>query len=152
VSQAAQGGLARAVANRRALLWLQESREAIESSNAYVEKNGLPLAKHRMFRMARFDVYPHPDGNGYLLDVQADLLSHLNTRLVIPALPLRAAPKPARVLNPQLEIQRTSCSVVTPYMATILASVLKSRVINAAPRRDEIVAAIDLLLQGLCPA
>jgi len=29
--------------------WVQENREAIESSNAYVEKNGLPLAKYRMF-------------------------------------------------------------------------------------------------------
>lgn len=98
--------------------------------------------------MARFDVYPNPDGEGYLLDIQADLLNHLNTRLVIPTLPLATAPKPARTLNPLMEIQGILCSVVTQYMATVPAGLLKSPVLNAGQRRDEIVAAIDLLLQG----
>ena len=49
VSQAAESGLARAVAEKRAERWLKENREAIESSNAYVEKHGLPLEKNRMF-------------------------------------------------------------------------------------------------------
>ena len=49
ISQAAEAGVARAVAERRAELWLQENGEAIESSNAYVEKFGLPLEKYRMF-------------------------------------------------------------------------------------------------------
>jgi antitoxin CcdA len=29
--------------------WIEENREAIEASNAWVEKNGLPLAKYRQF-------------------------------------------------------------------------------------------------------
>lgn len=29
--------------------WNEENREAIEASNAWVEKNGLPLAKYRLF-------------------------------------------------------------------------------------------------------
>jgi antitoxin CcdA len=29
--------------------WLEENREALESSNAYVEALGLPLAKHRPY-------------------------------------------------------------------------------------------------------
>jgi Post-segregation antitoxin (ccd killing mechanism protein) encoded by the F plasmid len=29
--------------------WLDENKEAIGSSNAIVEKHGLPLAKHRQF-------------------------------------------------------------------------------------------------------
>ncbi|MBS1183360.1 MAG: plasmid maintenance protein CcdB, partial [Proteobacteria bacterium] len=37
--------------------------------------------------MARFDVFPNPGGSGYLLDVQADLLDGLNTRIVVPLLP-----------------------------------------------------------------
>lgn len=49
VSQAAETGLAQAVAEKRAELWLAANREALESSNAYVEKNGLPLAHHRHF-------------------------------------------------------------------------------------------------------
>ena len=49
VSQAAEAGIARAVAEKRSEIWLKENLEAIESSNAYVEKHGLPLEKYRMF-------------------------------------------------------------------------------------------------------
>lgn len=54
--------------------------------------------------MGRFTIYSNPGGVGYLLDVQADMLSHLNTRIVVPLLPLSAAPKPATTLNPQFVI------------------------------------------------
>lgn len=49
VSQAAEVGLALAVAEKRAELWQRENREAIESSNAFVDEHGLPLERHRMF-------------------------------------------------------------------------------------------------------
>src|SRR5574338_584174 len=49
ISQAAEAGVARAVAEKRAEIWLKENREAIESSNAYVEEHGLPLARYRSF-------------------------------------------------------------------------------------------------------
>ncbi len=49
VSQAAEAGLARAVAEKRAELWLTENREALDGWNAYVEEHGLPLAKYRGF-------------------------------------------------------------------------------------------------------
>ena len=49
VSQAAEDGLAKAVAAKRSELWLRENHEAIQSSNEYVEKHGLPLARYRMF-------------------------------------------------------------------------------------------------------
>ena len=54
--------------------------------------------------MARFDVHAYPSGDGYLLDVQADLLDHLNTRVVVPLLAKATAPKPASRLNPVFEI------------------------------------------------
>ena len=46
--------------------------------------------------MARFDVYARPAGAGYVLDVQADILNGLNTRIVVPLLPLSEAPIPAK--------------------------------------------------------
>lgn len=49
VSQAAEEGIARALAERRTQLWLQENAAAIQSSNEFVEMHGLPLAKHRLF-------------------------------------------------------------------------------------------------------
>lgn len=49
ISQACEKGLAEAVAKTRAERWIEENRAAIESSNAYVEKHGLPLARYRQF-------------------------------------------------------------------------------------------------------
>ena len=49
VSQAEKAGVPQAVATKREELWLTANREALESSNAYVEQNGLPLVHHRYF-------------------------------------------------------------------------------------------------------
>ena len=49
VSSAAEDGLRRAVAQKRATLWLDANRLAIDSSNQFVEQNGLPLSSHRQF-------------------------------------------------------------------------------------------------------
>lgn len=49
ISEACERGLAEQVASMRREAWLRENREAIESSNAYVEKHGLPLARYRLF-------------------------------------------------------------------------------------------------------
>ena len=46
--------------------------------------------------MRRFDVHPAPgpDGRFHVLDVQADLLRDLDTRVVVPLLPPAFAPRP----------------------------------------------------------
>ncbi|MDR2838011.1 MAG: CcdB family protein [Azonexus sp.] len=98
--------------------------------------------------MSRFTVYPNPAGKGYLIDVQADSMSHFNTRMVIPLLPLTIAPKPASALNPLFDIGDQPCSMATQYMAAVPVKVLKNPVGNVADRRLDIVTAIDLLLQG----
>ena len=49
VSEACQAGLAAEVKRAREAAWKVENREAIESSNEYVRKHGLPLAKYRQF-------------------------------------------------------------------------------------------------------
>ena len=48
--------------------------------------------------MGRYDVYAAPGqgGTGYVLDVPADLLQDLGTRIVVPRLPPDVALKPAR--------------------------------------------------------
>jgi len=48
VSQAAEAGLAKAVADKRAEEWLKENAEAIASSNAYVDEHGLPFPEYRV--------------------------------------------------------------------------------------------------------
>lgn len=49
VSSACTKGLTADVRKARSDKWIAENQEAIESSNAWVEKHGLPFAKHRMF-------------------------------------------------------------------------------------------------------
>ena len=49
VSQAAEAGVARAGAEKRAELWVAQNQKAFGCWNAYVEKNGLPLGKYRSF-------------------------------------------------------------------------------------------------------
>src|SRR5690554_2734634 len=49
VSRSAEAGIAEAVRLHKQKKWLNENVEALESSNAYVETNGLPLARHRQF-------------------------------------------------------------------------------------------------------
>ena len=49
VSRMAEEGIAQAVRDRKAQLWLEENREAMESWNRWVEEHGLPLAEYRLF-------------------------------------------------------------------------------------------------------
>lgn len=49
ISRACEEGLERMVREERRRRWIEENREAMEASNEYVRKHGLPLAKYRMF-------------------------------------------------------------------------------------------------------
>lgn len=49
LSRACEDGLRREVAQERGRRWLEENKEGIAASNAYVEKYGLPLEKYRLF-------------------------------------------------------------------------------------------------------
>ena len=49
VSRSAEAGIAEAVKRHKQEKWLKENAQALASSNAYVEANGLPLARHRQF-------------------------------------------------------------------------------------------------------
>ena len=50
VSAAAKVGLEVAVRKAKAA-WIEKNRAAIEACNKWVEENGLPLEKHRMFNV-----------------------------------------------------------------------------------------------------
>ncbi|GGD50491.1 type II toxin-antitoxin system CcdA family antitoxin [Lacimicrobium alkaliphilum] len=49
ISDSAEKGIAQAVRDRQTALWLEDNAQAIESSNEFVNKQGLPLAKYRNF-------------------------------------------------------------------------------------------------------
>ena len=49
ISRAAEAGISDAVRKEKERRWKEENREALESSNRWVEEHGLPLAKYRQF-------------------------------------------------------------------------------------------------------
>ena len=49
LSRAAEDGVRSAVAAAKAEQWMAENDSAIQSSNAYVDKHGLPLDRYRQF-------------------------------------------------------------------------------------------------------
>lgn len=96
----------------------------------------------------RFSVFKNPDGVGYLLDVHADLLDHLNTRIVVPLLPVNLAPVPAKTLNPVFEVEGEAVAMVTQFLAAVPAQILRTAVANFEGRRHDITTALDLLFHG----
>ena len=98
--------------------------------------------------MARFDVYANPEGIGFLLDIQADLLAGLNTRVVVPLLPLSQAPHPAQRLNPVFTVAQTDVVMVTQFLAAVPKNMLGAPILSLEAQRTEIVNATDMLLQG----
>ena len=104
--------------------------------------------------MARFDVYanagPHAHHTPYLVDVQSDWLSGLDTRVVVPLRKTADFPSvklPAQ-LCPQFEVAGSDCLLETPKLAAVPLRILKSPVASLANEQARIVAALDFLFQG----
>lgn len=97
--------------------------------------------------MPRFDVYAC--GNGYFLDVQADLLKRLNTRIAVPLQPSDEAPTPGRVLNPIIIIIDDQPFVmVTQFVSAMYRSELGHVISNHAPEAATRTRALDIALHG----
>lgn len=98
--------------------------------------------------MARFDVFPGASGKGFLLDCQADLLSALSTRAVVPLLPAAGLPKATR-LNPIFDIAGQGHIMSTQLIFAIPVDRLTRPVANLAGDHDTIMNALDMLLTGV---
>lgn len=99
--------------------------------------------------MARFDVYSNPDEPGYLLDCQADLLSELNTRLVMPLMPPSSAPVSGARSNPCFTIEGNRYVMATRYASAIPLGVLGLPVASLKGEDFTIADAWDILLTGI---
>ena len=85
---------------------------------------------------------------GWLLDVQADLLQGLNTRTVVPLLPMAGSPPPIRGLNPVFLIAGVEAVMVTQAIATLPRAELRAAVASLDREHDQVARALDLLLTG----
>ena len=105
--------------------------------------------------MARFDIYPNPGQTKksdvpYLLDVQCDLLSGLDSRIVVPLRRVDRFDNVALPLNlaPVFKIEGIDCFMETPKLAAVPARILKSPIASLDEHRAAIVGALDFVFQG----
>jgi toxin CcdB len=102
--------------------------------------------------MAQFDLLRHGGSKRYpfLLDVQADLLRDLATRVVAPLTPLkRLGGKPIGRLNPIVPIGGAEYAILFQELAAVPLTAIGDPVGNLRHRRDDLIAALDLLFTGI---
>ncbi len=86
----------------------------------------------------------------YLLDVQHSLLSHLETRVVIPLYRDTTLKRQelSRLVLPAT-IEGEEFLLVTSQLAGIPAKYVGLRIADISARRAEIIAALDMLISGI---
>lgn len=104
--------------------------------------------------MAQFDVYINPNpatrkAIPYLLDVQADLLGTLATHVVVPLVLAEEMKLNIKQLNPQFKIKGVSVVMSAAELAGVSTRAYGEKVASLKNKRDEIIAALDLLFTGI---
>lgn len=105
--------------------------------------------------MAQFGVYrnPNPDSKTavpLLLAVQSDLMDSLGTTVVVPLCPASSMKgKLIKTLTPVFEIEGKQYAMLTPQLAGVSRKQVGPRVADLSRQRDDILAALDLLLTGI---
>ena len=87
---------------------------------------------------------------GYVVNVQADLLNEIWTRVVIPLVPASDAPRNLLgTLNPVLAVLGKPHVLLTQNLASVPTPELGPPIGSLVSDRDAIVRAIDTLLSGV---
>lgn len=117
-------------------------------------KTAYRLTNGGLSEMARFDVYRNSGEKAgdvpFLLDVQCDVLSALDSRVVVPLRRRDRFPVvslPANLM-PVLLVEGIECVMETPKLAAVPTRILKMPVASLESQRFEIGAALDFLFQG----
>ena len=103
--------------------------------------------------MAQFDVYlnPNPATNKiipYYLNVQADLLDTLNTRAIVPLVRDKEMGKSVKDLHLKFKVKGEIVVMSTAELAGLPIRALGEKVTSLKSKRDEIIAALDLVFTG----
>lgn len=98
--------------------------------------------------MARFDVYARSREQQLLLDVQADYLSGIDTRLIVPLRRPLAAAALGRRLNPVFDIAGEPHMMMTQLATAVRIRDLGRFVTSLQDEADAIRDALDMLLVG----
>lgn len=98
--------------------------------------------------MARFSVYRSEDKDILLLDLQANILDVLRTRVVVPLYRIETMSWAMGRMNPRFDIDGHRYVMATQRMAAINVSQLGPLLDDLSHRADDITAATDFLFQG----
>ena len=105
--------------------------------------------------MAQFSVHRNKNprtrtGIPFLLNVQSDLLEHLDTRVVVPLAKARSfGGPPSEALKPVFDIGGERCILLTPMLAGISKRDLGAEAGSLRDERFAIIAALDVLISGV---
>jgi len=104
--------------------------------------------------MAQYDVHRNADRDTarafpYIVDVQSDLLRHLDTRLVVPLGRLSAGFPPIGRLTPKVDFEGEGLLFLVNHAVSIPRAALGPAVGTLEPGRAELLGAIDFLLTGV---
>lgn len=105
--------------------------------------------------MAQWDVYSNPDSDSraavpFLLDLQSDLLSELDTRFVAPLVQsgVDSNRMPKR-LCPAFKVEGKTLFLMPHEAGPVDRRVLKRRVESLRSEADRIISAVDAVLSGI---
>lgn len=96
--------------------------------------------------MARFHVYRLE--NELVIDVQANVLDRLRTRVVVPLVASNSVGSAAARLNPHFKIDGVPYIMMSEFVATVPVGELGEEVDDLSLSADAITAAMDFLFQG----
>lgn len=85
----------------------------------------------------------------FLIDVQADLLSDLETRVVVPLVREAAFGRRASRLHPLFTVEGQQVVMATHLLAAVRRGTLGSPLGSLLDQRNAIIAAIDVLWTGV---
>ena len=103
--------------------------------------------------MAQYGVYENTNQETcqtfpYMLDIQADVLNDLPTRVVVPLVLSSLLKKSIPILTPLFRICESEVLMLTPQLVGVQMQVLGTRVCSLKEQRSDIIAALDLLITG----
>lgn len=96
--------------------------------------------------MAKGDIFRI--GAGYVVDVQADLLSDLKTRVVVPLKPLSEYRIPAERLNPVVQLDGKEWVLLPQFIATLSVRELGDKV-GEFEDSFALTNALDMVFHGI---
>lgn len=85
---------------------------------------------------------------GLVMDLQADLMDWLETRVVAPLVPVSEAPEPARHLNPVFDVENERFVLLTQSMAAVPLFALGRKGADLSNAADRITRTVDMVFQG----